>query len=158
MGKRIDPELVRTSALSLLVLGVLADDHDFALALNDLALFAHGLDGRSDFHLSASLLLASPGDAAACQVIRRHLNRDLVARENSDEVHPELSGNMCENDMSVSDVHLEHRVGQGFDDRALEFNYIIFSQSFLTSKTDNQMSSAIVRISGSPSVMRMVFS
>ena len=40
-----------TLALSLLVLGVLADDHDFTLALDDLALLAHGLDGRSDFHL-----------------------------------------------------------------------------------------------------------
>ena len=36
--------------LALLVLGVLADDHDFALALDDLALLAHGLDARSDFH------------------------------------------------------------------------------------------------------------
>ena len=39
-----------TLTLSLLVLGVLVDDHDFALALDDLALFAHGLHGRSDFH------------------------------------------------------------------------------------------------------------
>jgi len=78
MGKRIDPELVRTSALSLLVLGVLADDHDFTLALDDLALLTHGLNGRSDFHLSASLLLASPGDAASCQVVGRHLNRNLI--------------------------------------------------------------------------------
>ena len=34
----------KTSALLLLVLGVLADDHDAALALDDLALLAHGLD------------------------------------------------------------------------------------------------------------------
>ena len=39
-------------ALLLLVLGVFADNHDFALALDDLALFAHGLDTRSDFHCS----------------------------------------------------------------------------------------------------------
>ena len=32
------------------MLGVFANDHDFALALDDLALFAHGLDGRSYFH------------------------------------------------------------------------------------------------------------
>ena len=38
-------------ALALLVLGVLADDHDFTLALDDLALFAHGLHGRSHFHV-----------------------------------------------------------------------------------------------------------
>ena len=32
------------------MLGVLANDHDPALALDDLALFADGLDRRPDFH------------------------------------------------------------------------------------------------------------
>ena len=36
--------------LALLVLGVLADNHNAALALDDLALLAHGLHGRSNFH------------------------------------------------------------------------------------------------------------
>ena len=36
--------------LSLLMLGVFANNHDFALALNDFALLAHGLHGRSYFH------------------------------------------------------------------------------------------------------------
>jgi hypothetical protein len=36
--------------LSLLMLGVFANNHDFALALDDLALLAHGLHGRSHFH------------------------------------------------------------------------------------------------------------
>ena len=40
----------KRSALTLLVLRVLADDHDSALALDDLALLAHGLHGRSNFH------------------------------------------------------------------------------------------------------------
>jgi hypothetical protein len=47
------------SALALLVLGVLADDHDFALALDDLALLAHGLDRRSDFHVDNLLICFS---------------------------------------------------------------------------------------------------
>ena len=38
------------SALLLLMLGILADDHDATLALDDLALFANGLDRRSHFH------------------------------------------------------------------------------------------------------------
>jgi hypothetical protein len=42
------------SALSLLVLGILADDHDAALAADDLAFFADGFDGRSYFHWIAS--------------------------------------------------------------------------------------------------------
>ena len=43
--------------LTLLMLGVLADNHDFTLALDDLALFAHGLHGRSNFHFFTSYLL-----------------------------------------------------------------------------------------------------
>ena len=50
------------------MLGVLADDHDFAFALDDFALFAHGLNGRSYFHLFY-LLLASPDNSAAGDVI-----------------------------------------------------------------------------------------
>ena len=38
-------------ALLLLVLGVFADNHDVTLALDDLALLAHRLDGRSHFHV-----------------------------------------------------------------------------------------------------------
>jgi hypothetical protein len=131
-GKRIDPELVRTLSLALFVLGVLADYHNLALALDDLALLAHGLDGRSYFHfclLEMLLLFASPGDPSARQIVGRHLYRDFVAGENADKVHPELSGNVREDDVSVSDIHLEHRVGQGLNHRALEFDYIVFCQS-----------------------------
>ena len=77
-------------ALTLLVLRVLADDHDFTLALDYLALLAHGLHGRSYFHL-LYLLLASPGDPAAGDVVWRHLHRDLITGEDLDKVHPELS-------------------------------------------------------------------
>ena len=38
------------SALSLLMLRVFADNHYLTLALDNLALFAHGLYGRSYFH------------------------------------------------------------------------------------------------------------
>ena len=75
------------------------------------------------------LLLASPGDTAAGQVIRRHLDRDLVTGENSDKIHPQLSGNVREDNVSVSDIYLKHGVGQGLYYRALELNYIVFSQS-----------------------------
>ena len=122
------------SALTLLVLGILANDHDFALALDDLALLAHGLNGRSYFHL-IYLLLASPGNSAAGNIVRRHLHRDLVTGENSDKVHPELSGNMRQYDVAVADIHLEHGVGQGFYYRALEFDYIVFCQSNIPPKS-----------------------
>ena len=37
--------------LTLLMLGIFADYHYFTLALDNLALFAHGLNGRSYFHV-----------------------------------------------------------------------------------------------------------
>ena len=101
--------------LTLLVLGIFADNHNFALALDDLALFAHGLNGRSYFHfclLEKLLLFASPRDAAACQIVGRHLYRNLITGQNADKIHPELTGNMREDNMSVSDIYLEHRVGE----------------------------------------------
>ena len=38
------------------MLRILADDHNAALAPDNLALFAHGLNGRSDFHLEFLLM------------------------------------------------------------------------------------------------------
>ena len=114
------------------MLGVLADDHDFALALDDLALLAHRLHGRSDFHLLyLLLLLASPGDAAAGQIVGRHLDRDLVPGKDTDKVHPELSGNVRQDDMASADIDLEHGVRQGFHHRAFEFDNIVFCQSLI---------------------------
>ena len=86
-----------------------------------------------------------------------HLNRDFVAGKDTDKVHPELSGNVGQDDMASANIHLEHGVRQGFYHRAFEFDYIVFCQSFIPPDL-NQMSSAMVRISASPSVMRMVFS
>ena len=39
-------------ALSLLMLGVLANDHDTAFTTDHFALLAHGLHGRSYFHVN----------------------------------------------------------------------------------------------------------
>ena len=128
------PDCISRLTLSLLVLGVLADDHDFTLALDDLALLAHGLHGRSYFHL-LYLLLASPHDTAAGDVIGGHLYRDLVAGKDPDKVHPEFAGNMRQNDVALADIHLEHGVGQGFDNGALEFDYIVFCQSNIPPKS-----------------------
>ena len=79
------------------MLRVLADDHDAARALDDLALLAHGLYGRSHSPDVASLLqsgsaLAAPGDAAAGQIVGRKLDGDLVAGIDADELHSNLSG------------------------------------------------------------------
>ena len=73
--------LRRPLALALLMLGVVTDDHDLALTLDNLAFFAHFLNRRSDFHNVPSFsvgyvsdsvgycLFRAPSDAALGQVI-----------------------------------------------------------------------------------------
>ena len=55
------------------MLGILTDDHDLALALDDLALFANRFYRRSYFHGKYLLMrpgsLGTPCDAALCQII-----------------------------------------------------------------------------------------
>ena len=74
-------------------------------------------------------LFGTPGDAALLQVVRGHLHRHLVAGQNPDEIHSELSGNMRQNRVSISNVDLERGVGQGLDDHALHFNHVGFCQT-----------------------------
>ena len=74
-------------------------------------------------------LFGSPGYAASGEVIGAHLNRDLVAREYADEVHTELTGDVSQYYVAASDVDVEHRIGQGFDNRALKLDHIVFRQN-----------------------------
>lgn len=76
-------------------------------------------------------LLEAIGDAAAVEVVDRQLHRNSVAGQDLDVVHAHLAGNVGENGMTVLEFHLEHRVGQGFEHRALEFDYIFLSQKSL---------------------------
>jgi hypothetical protein len=80
---------------------------------------------------------ASPGDPTPCQIIRGNLDRYLVTRQNTDEIHPELSGNMSQNDVVVSDIDPERRIGQCLDDGSLQLNHVAFSQaSYLLGLTE----------------------
>ena len=81
-------------ALALFVLGIGANHHDAAFALDDFALFANGLNGRSDFHFQIPPctfpkrnLFRTPCNASLGQVVRGHFNRDLITRQNADEIH-----------------------------------------------------------------------
>ena len=146
------------------MLGILANHHNFALALDDLALLAHGLDGRSYFHRftscfaarrrslvqrayaalpgalapgggrSAALgrygaaLLASPGDPAAGQIIRGHLDSHLISREDPDIVHSELTRNGGQDGVAFPDIYQKIGVGQCLFYDTLQFNHICFRQ------------------------------
>ena len=130
------------SALSLLVLGVLADDHNVTFSLDDLALFADLLNGWFNFHglpylshnyvLKAeveSRLFRSPCDPSLCKVIDRNLDRNLIPRKNLYIVHTELTRNMGGNDMLIGKLHFEYGIGQSLDYRTLEFNNVILRQN-----------------------------
>ena len=80
--------------LTLFVFWIFTDYSDRSFSFDDLAFFAHGLHGRSYFHVDKPPLLSTPGNSAAGQVIGRHLHCDLVTGQNPDEIHSELSGNM----------------------------------------------------------------
>ena len=84
------------STLLLLMLWVLADDHNAALALDDLAFFTNRLYRWSDFHIDCSfrdspLGLAAPSNPAACEIIWGHFHRDFIPRQNLNEVHSKLA-------------------------------------------------------------------
>ena len=111
------------------MLGILANDHDTAFTTNDLALLAHGLHGRSYFHVNKPPLLSTPGNATAGQVVGRHLHRDLVTWQDPDEIHSELSGNMRQYRVSISNVYLECGVGHRLNDSAFHFDHVGFCQS-----------------------------
>ena len=115
------------------MLGVFANYHYTALALDNLAFFAHGLYGRSylhtvNLHMRTMSLFTSPCDPASGQIVRAHLYRDLVAGQDLDKVHPELAGNMCQNGVSAADIDREHGIRQCICYDALKFDYVVFCQ------------------------------
>ena len=75
------------------------------------------------------VLLASPGDPAMGQIIRRHLYGYLVTGQDLDKVHSELAGNVCQNGVSIADIYIEHSIRQCIGYDALNLDYVVFCQS-----------------------------
>ena len=128
------------------MLRVLTDYHDFTFSLDDLALFADLLYGWFNFHCTtipflwffmsyptafavSVLLFCSPGYSAFIEVVYRHLNSNLITRQNSDIVHAELSRYVSRYDMLVGKLHLEGGVGKCLNNCTLKFDYVIFTQN-----------------------------
>ena len=115
------------------MLGVLADDHNFAFSLDDFAFLANLLYGWFHLHVSTIpfllkfwfCLFCSPGDASLGQVIYRNLNGYAVTGENANIVHTKLTRDMRGHDMTVGELHLEACVGQCLNDHAFKFDYVI---------------------------------
>src|SRR5687768_9037414 len=125
--------------LALLVLRLRADHEDLTVAPDDLALVATLLDGRPHFHskslsipfatirlfLLPTLVPDPPRDATSLEVIRRQLNEDLVAWDDTNEVHPHLPRDVCQDRVAVLELDLEHRVWEGFGDGALHLDHVL---------------------------------
>ena len=80
------------------MLRVLADDANYALTLNNLALVANLLHRSSDFHC-IPLLLPLPvsiQNPPTRQVVRRQLHQHTVSREDLDVMHTDLPRNMSQ--------------------------------------------------------------
>src|SRR5918999_6179769 len=100
------------STLALLMARIGADHPHHALAPHDLALAADFFDRRH--HLHKSLLLRSERNSTLGEVVRRHLYRHFVARQDANVVHAHLPRDESVNRMSVFQLYPECRVRQVF--------------------------------------------
>src|SRR6478736_4585481 len=68
-------------------------------------------------------------DPCAVEVVRGQLAAHAVAGQDADPKAPHLSGYMSEHDVVVVELHAEHRVRQGLDHLALEFDLVLLCHS-----------------------------
>src|SRR4029078_13133452 len=69
--------------------------------------------------------LGAEDDPRARQVVRRQLDRHLVAREDADVVHPHLSRDVAEHDVAVLQLDAKRGVGQVLEDLALHLDDVV---------------------------------
>ena len=74
-------------------------------------------------------LLVAIGDPALGEVVGRHLDDDLVARQDPDVVHPDLSRDGAHDDLAVLELDVEHGIGEGLYDLALKLNCVLFAHA-----------------------------
>ena len=74
-------------------------------------------------------LFHAVGDATLGQVVRRHLDLDLVAGQDADVVLAHAAGNVGRDHVAVLELDPEHGVREGLENRTFEFNAIVFGHS-----------------------------
>src|SRR5215471_21802269 len=79
--------------------------------------------------LQNSPLFIAVDDPPAGQVIRRKLHRNLVSRENTDEILAHLAGDMRQYLVLVLQLHAKHSVRQRLNHRGHHFNGILLGIS-----------------------------
>src|SRR5712671_2290364 len=126
LAKAKSPRPKAVSALALFVFRVDADHPHHTLAVDDLALVTNFLYRCSYFHKPAfscplsfftafsKNLFVAIHNPAAIQIVRRKLDRDLIARKDTNEILAHLAGHMRQHLVLVLQFHAEHGVRQRF--------------------------------------------
>jgi len=73
-------------------------------------------------------------DATLAQVVRRQLQRHLVASQNADVVLAHLASGIGHQRVAVFQRHAKARIGQHFIDFALHLDQVFFGQCVLQKK------------------------
>ena len=72
------------------------------------------------------MLLVAKIDARLGEIVRRHLEVDLVANADADEIFPHLAGNVGEDFVAVGEGNAKHRARQHLGHRTGQFNWFFF--------------------------------
>ena len=75
------------------------------------------------------VLLVPVGDPTTSQVVRRQLNLDAIAGQNSDVMHPHFPRDMGQNFVAVFEFDAEHCVRQRLGDRSFQNDRVFFGLS-----------------------------
>ena len=75
--------------------------------------------------------LVAVDDAASGEVVRAQLDDHSVLGQNADVVLTHLAGNVAKHDVSIAQFHAEHRIRQGFDNRAFDFDDAVLLRHIL---------------------------
>ena len=75
------------------------------------------------------VLLVSIGDPTTSQVVRCQLNLDAITGENTDVMHPHLSGDVGQHFVAVFEFDAEHGVRQRLGDRSFQNDRVFFGLS-----------------------------
>ena len=70
--------------------------------------------------------LGAEYDASAREVVRGQLDSNLVSGKDADVVHAHLAGDVPKDDVSVLQLHVESRIGEGLHDLPLHLDHVFF--------------------------------
>ena len=94
------------------MLGVFANNHDFAFSLNDFALLANLFYRRPNFHFITSIGLFMPECYPSLgQVVHRYFNCYSIALQYLDVMHTHFTGYVGGYYVTVGKLYFKHSVG-----------------------------------------------